>query len=173
MSISHDISYIIVLCMPKMKNAQFFDFLVWTLFGWFFFSIKGIMIMGILFNINHFFSSFLDISFASSLRFQETFQSILIKWERIKLSKMVGKEKSNFNTVHKENLVVDTNSASLTKQEHLLLSPTSSHSSDYSDHASTSASLCYEQKAITKYDENSETTSSNDKLDRWVLLRIF
>lgn len=78
---------------------------------------------------------------------------------------MVGKEKSNLNG-HKESLVVDTMGANLPRQEHLLLSPTSSHSSECSDHASTSASICYEQKAIMKHDDNTESTSSNDKLDR-------
>lgn len=79
---------------------------------------------------------------------------------------MVGKEKPNYSPVQAESLVVDTLSHGTTKQEHLLLSPTSSQSSECSDNASTSASQCCEQKAMIKFDDNFETTSSNDKLDR-------
>ena len=78
---------------------------------------------------------------------------------------MVGKEKSNLSKAQTESLV-RVLSPGLSKQEQLLLSPTSStHSSDCSENASTSASICYDQKAIIKFDDNSESTST-DKLDR-------
>jgi hypothetical protein len=52
----------------------------------------------------------------------------------------------------------------IVKREQILLSPTSSENSK------TPTTLqCFspcEQKAIINYDDNSETTSSNDKLDR-------
>jgi hypothetical protein len=68
---------------------------------------------------------------------------------------MVGKGKPH-------TLMVDTSSS--VKHEQMLLSPTSSHSSDYSDNASTSnASFGSDQRAIIKCEDNFESTSSNDR----------
>lgn len=52
----------------------------------------------------------------------------------------------------------------IVKHEQILLSPTSSENSK-----TPTTPQCFspcEQKAIINYDDNSETTSSNDKLDR-------
>lgn len=81
---------------------------------------------------------------------------------------MVGKEKPH-KVNRSESLVVDTSNV-IVKQEQCLLSPQST-SSDHSSldlPASTqSYSLC-DEKAIIKYedDSNTENTSSNDKPDR-------
>lgn len=75
---------------------------------------------------------------------------------------MVGKDRK----VKNDTLVVDTTTTNvIIKHEQLLLSPASSHSSDNSETTSQCFSLC-EQKAIIKCEDNSESTSSNDKLDR-------
>lgn len=83
---------------------------------------------------------------------------------------MVGKEKPlkvNLN----DSLVVDTTLDVIVKQEQSLLSPqstSSEHSSLDLTSAAQSYSICDEDKAIIKYedDSNPETTSSNDKPDR-------
>jgi hypothetical protein len=74
---------------------------------------------------------------------------------------MVGKETPMYS-VKNDTLVVDTASVSV-KHENMLLSPTSSHSSDNESMAGYSG--C-DQKAMIKCEDNSESTSSNDKLDR-------
>lgn len=79
---------------------------------------------------------------------------------------MVGTEQPHFKLKDGESLMVDSSSNALVRHDQMLLSPSSSHSSDYSDNASTSASHVSDQKAIKKFDDNSETTSSNDRLDR-------
>lgn len=85
---------------------------------------------------------------------------------------MVREEKSShFKARNNENLTVDVSSNVINvRHEQILLSPTSSHSSDYSDNATTSSSyggIGGDQKAIKKFEDNSETTtSSNDRLDR-------
>lgn len=82
---------------------------------------------------------------------------------------MVGKEKPLNKVNQSDSLVVDTCNV-IVKQEHHLLSPQSS-SSDHSslDTPATAQSfLIYDEKAIIKYedDSNTETTSSIDKPDR-------
>lgn len=79
---------------------------------------------------------------------------------------MVGTEQPHFKLKDDENLMVDTSSNALVRHDQMLLSPSSSHSSDYSDNASTSASHVNDQKAIKNFEDNSETTSGIDRLDR-------
>lgn len=88
---------------------------------------------------------------------------------------MVGKEKPLNKVNQSVSLMVDTSSV-IVKQEHLsLLSPqstSSEHSSIDLPPSAHSFALCDEDKAIIKYEDdsnNEENTSSNDKPDRWVL----
>lgn len=83
---------------------------------------------------------------------------------------MVGKEKPLSKVNKNDDLVVDTSSNVIVKQEQSLLSPLST-SSDHSSIDLTSSTQSYllcEEQAIIKYedDSNSENTSSNDKPDR-------
>lgn len=93
-----------------------------------------------------------------------------------KQSEMVGKEKPLNKVNRSDSLMVDTSSV-IVKQEQSLLSPqstSSEHSSiDQPPSAQSFSSIC-EDKAIIKYedDSNNENTSSNDKPDRWVLTFI-
>lgn len=94
--------------------------------------------------------------------------TIRINDKRKNTATMVGTEQPHFKLKDDKSLIVDTssNANAIVRHDSMLLSPSSSHSSDYSDNASTSASLVSDQKAIKKFDDNSETTSSNDRLDR-------
>jgi hypothetical protein len=86
-------------------------------------------------------------------------------------TEMVGKEKP-LNKVNKnDSLVVDITSNVIVKQEQSLLSPlstSSEHSSLDLPSAAQTYSICEDDTAIIKYedDSNPETTSSNDKPDR-------
>ena len=106
---------------------------------------------------------FLPLSLVDSVNHPLTTR---INDKRKNTATMVGTEQPHFNLKDDENLMVDTSSNAIVRHDSMLLSPSSSHSSDYSDNASTSASLASDQKAIKKFDDNSETTSSNDRLDR-------
>jgi hypothetical protein len=80
---------------------------------------------------------------------------------------MVGKEKP-IDKVKNDNLVADSKSVIYVKQENILLSPSSSHSSETSELSGTAQSFspCDQKAILQKYEDISETTSSNDKLDR-------